>query len=68
MFTWLMKRVHYVHGEGNYALVMSEGNLSGQPYAYYDLLRVENLKVAEHWGVMAPIPPKSEWKNDNGKF
>ena len=62
------EKVHYVHGEGNYALVMSEGNLSGQPFAYFDLLRIENLKIAEHWGVMAPIPPKSEWKNENGKF
>ena len=31
------EKVHYVYGEGNYALVMSEGNLSGEPYAYYDL-------------------------------
>lgn len=28
----------------------------------------EDGKIAEHWDVMATIPPKSDWKNDNGKF
>jgi predicted SnoaL-like aldol condensation-catalyzing enzyme len=29
---------------------------------------VENGKIAEHWDVIETIIPKSEWKNDNGKF
>lgn len=62
------EKIHYVHGEGNYALVMSEGNLSGIAYAYFDLLRIKDFKIAEHWGVMAPILPKPERKNNNGKF
>jgi hypothetical protein len=24
--------------------------------------------IAEHWDIIEAIPPKSEWKNDNGKF
>lgn len=60
--------IHKVLGEGNFVLTMSEGKLGNQPTAYYDLFRLENGQIVEHWDVIAPIPPKSEWKNDNGKF
>lgn len=60
--------IHKIVGEGNFVLVMSEGKLGGQPTAYYDLFRLENEQIVEHWDVITPIPLKSEWKNDNGKF
>lgn len=60
--------IHKVLGEGNFVLTMSEGKLGANPTAYYDLFRLENGQIVEHWDVIAPIPPKSEWKNDNGKF
>ncbi len=41
---------------------------SNKPVAYYDLFRVENGKIAEHWDVIENIPPQSEWRNQNGKF
>jgi len=66
--TMKVNKLHMVLGEGNYVFCMSEGTLADKPYAYYDLFRVENGKLAEHWDVMAEIPPKSEWKNNNGKF
>lgn len=59
---------HAIYGEGNLVLVMSEGDISGQPTAFYDLFRVENGKIAEHWDVIAPILPDSEAANTNGKF
>ena len=61
-------KIHKVLGEGNFVLTMSEGKLGTTPTAYYDLFRLENGQIIEHWDVIAPIPPKSEWKNDNGKF
>ncbi len=61
-------KVHKILGEGNFVLTMTEGKFADKPYAYYDLFRVENNKIAEHWDVMAPIPAQSEWKNKNGKF
>ncbi|HEY0705250.1 MAG TPA: nuclear transport factor 2 family protein [Polyangia bacterium] len=61
-------RIHRVLGEGNFVLVMSEGSFGGTHVAYYDLFRVEAGKIAEHWDTIEPIPPKSEWKNQNGKF
>ena len=61
-------KVHRVLGEGNFVLVVSEGSFGGKHVAYYDLFRVANGKIAEHWDVIEPIPPRGEWKNDNGKF
>jgi predicted SnoaL-like aldol condensation-catalyzing enzyme len=61
-------KVHKVLGEGNFVLVASEGEFAGKPSAFYDLFRVENGKIAEHWDTIETIPPRSEWKNANGKF
>ena len=61
-------KVHYVHGQGNFALVMSEGKFADKPFAFFDFLRLEEDNVVEHWGIMAPILPKSDWKNSNDKF
>lgn len=60
--------IHKVLGDGNFVLTLSEGTLGDQHTAYYDLFRLENNQIVEHWDVIAPIPPKSEWKNNNGKF
>lgn len=61
-------RVHKVLGEGDIVLVASEGTFAGKPTAFYDLFRVENGKVAEHWDTIETIPPRDTWKNTNGKF
>lgn len=61
-------KIHLVLGEGNFVLVVSEGAFAGKPTSFYDLFRVENGKIAEHWDVMEAILPRSEWKNENGKF
>jgi predicted SnoaL-like aldol condensation-catalyzing enzyme len=61
-------RVHKVLGEGNFVLVISEGQFGGQHVAFYDLFRVQAGKIAEHWDTIEPIPPRAEWKNANGKF
>jgi predicted SnoaL-like aldol condensation-catalyzing enzyme len=61
-------RIHQVLGEGNFVLVVSEGSFGGKPTSFYDLFRVENGKIAEHWDTIETIPAQSEWKNQNGKF
>lgn len=59
---------HQVLAQGNYVLAVSEGTFGGTPTSYYDLWRVENGKIAEHWDVMEPIADPSAWQNQNGKF
>src|SRR5258706_498873 len=61
-------KIHRVLGEGNFVLVVSEGHFGKDHDAFYDLFRVENSKIAEHWDVIEPIPAKENWKNNNGKF
>ncbi|KGJ94402.1 nuclear transport factor 2 family protein [Colwellia psychrerythraea] len=59
---------HKILGEGNFVLSISEGSFADKPTSFYDLFRVENGKIVEHWDVMETITPKEQWKNTNGKF
>ncbi len=61
-------RIHRVLGEGDFVLVVSEGHFNVEHTSFYDLFRVENGKIAEHWDIVETIPAKSEWKNENGKY
>lgn len=61
-------RIHKVLGEGDFVLVVSEGEFAGKHSAFHDLFRVANGKLVEHWDVIEPIPPREQWKNGNGKF
>ncbi|MFN3257042.1 MAG: nuclear transport factor 2 family protein [Ilumatobacter sp.] len=58
--------VHQIIGQGNFVLFMSEGALGDTPTAYYDLLRLDDGKIVEHWDVISEIP--AEMAHDNGKF
>jgi len=62
------RRIHKVLGEGNFVLVASEGELGGRHSAFYDLFRVANGKIAEHWDTIETIPAATMHKNANGKF
>lgn len=59
---------HLLLAQGNFVLAVSEGTFGGAPTSYYDLWRVENGKIAEHWDVMETIADESTWQNQNGKF
>ena len=61
-------KVHQVLAQGNFVLAVSEGTFGGAATSYYDLWRIENGKIAEHWDVMETIAPKDTWQNQNGKF
>ena len=61
--------LHKVLGQGNFVLSVSEGRFGkGDHTAYYDLFRLENGLIVEHWDVISNIPEKGNWKNNNGKF
>ena len=61
-------RNHRLLAEGDFVLSVSEGALSGTHTSFYDLFRLSQGKIIEHWDTTEAIPPRSEWKNDNGKF
>lgn len=64
----IYKKNHKILGEGNFVLAVSEGIFMKKHVAFYDLFRIENSKVVEHWDTIEEIPKKEKWQNTNGKF
>jgi len=62
------QRIHRVLAEGNFVLCVSEGYVVGQHSSFYDMFRINTHKIVEHWDTTEKIAPRTEWKNDNGKF
>ena len=59
-------KTHFIVAEGNFVFTASEGEFLGTHSAFYDLFRVEDGKIVEHWDVIQEIPEESA--NNNGKF
>ncbi|WP_417839992.1 nuclear transport factor 2 family protein [Tritonibacter scottomollicae] len=55
-----------VVAESNFVFTASEGTLSDAPTAFFDLFRVADGKIVEHWDVVTEIP--AVLPHDNGKF
>lgn len=62
------EKKHRVLAEGNFVLTVCEGYYSNKHSAIYDLYRIDSGILVEHWDTIESIPPRSEWKNENGKF
>ncbi|MEO1041063.1 MAG: nuclear transport factor 2 family protein [Pseudomonadota bacterium] len=63
---YTLTKVHMVIGEGNFVLAVSEGTEGDTPLAFYDLFRIEDGLIVEHWDVLEEIP--DAMAHDNGKF
>jgi predicted SnoaL-like aldol condensation-catalyzing enzyme len=61
-------KLHRLLAEGNFVLSVCEGFINGRHSSFYDLYRLCDDKIVEHWDTTETIPAKSEWKNSNGKF
>lgn len=59
---------HIILGEGNFVLSVSEGVFMDERVAFYDIFRIENGLVVEHWDTIQKLIPEEEAKNGNGKF
>ena len=63
------KKLHKVLGQGNFVLAISEGKFGkGDDTSFYDLFRLENGQIVEHWDVIETIIAEADRKNTNGKF
>jgi len=61
----IYRTVFKIIGQGNFVMVYSHVFL-GQELAVFDLLRVEDGKIVEHWDNMEPIPEGPQ--PNSGKF
>jgi predicted SnoaL-like aldol condensation-catalyzing enzyme len=61
-------KIDKVIGEGNFALVISEGSFQHTPYSFYDFFRMAHGQIQEHWDVLQPLTPPDQAKNNNGQF
>ncbi len=59
--------VAFVVGQGNFVASYSRVNLGGQQLAVFDIFRLEDGLIVEHWDNMEPIPEPAEAGN-SGKF
>ena len=59
-------KTHRIVAEGDMVFVMSEGLMGQTPTAFFDLFRVANGEIVEHWDTMAEIP--AQMAHANGKF
>ncbi|PHR69292.1 MAG: hypothetical protein COA66_14935 [Arcobacter sp.] len=59
---------HILLGEGSFVLSVSEGLFMNKHVSFYDLFRIEDGKIVEHWDTIEEILPKDKWQNTNGKF
>lgn len=61
------KKLHKLIGQGNFVVAYSEMNLGSDAYAVFDLFRLEDGLIVEHWDNMEIILPEDQWGN-SGKF
>lgn len=60
------KKIHQVLAEGNFVVTLSEGELAGKITAFYDIFRVADGKIVEHWDVIQEVPV--QMAHGNGMF
>ncbi len=54
-------------GEGNFVVTYCKKHKNSQDYATFDLYRLVNDLIVEHWEASEPILPRAQWGN-SGKF
>ena len=50
------EQVHKVIGEGNFVVTQSKCLIQGKAHVVYDIYRLGNGKIKEHWSVKQIIP------------
>lgn len=64
----IYKKNHMILGEGNFVLTVSQGEFMKKEVSFYDLFRIENGKIVEHWDTIEKIIAVKNRQNQNGKF
>ncbi len=60
-------KVHRVIGQGNFVVALSHALVCAEDWAFFDIFRLKDGKLVEHWDVQEKIGPEETW-NNSGKF
>ena len=60
-------KISILVAEDHFVLTGASGALGDQPTAFYDLWRLENGLIVEHWDIIAPIQTENRPKGYPGK-
>ena len=60
-------KVHKLIGQGNFMVAHVHQQRGDSHYAAFDIFRVKNGKLVEHWDVQEKILAPKKW-NNSGKF
>ncbi|MGL1920725.1 MAG: nuclear transport factor 2 family protein [Hyphomicrobiales bacterium] len=55
--------MHHVIAEGNFVMILGEAKLAKAKFSVFDIYRIEDGKIAEHWNVTEKTPHKMRHKN-----
>lgn len=61
------RKVHRLIGQGNFVVIYSHVQMGASHYAIFDIFRLKDGKVVEHWDVQEKIQAPEQW-NNIGKF
>jgi len=56
-----------VIGEGDHVAALGKMRIGGKDHAAFNLFRIDDGKIAEHWDCIEEIAPREDWAN-SGKF
>lgn len=65
--TLYYRDIHRIIGQGNFVVSFAHQVWNGIDYAAFDIFRLENGLIVEHWDNVETLPPESELVN-SGKF
>jgi len=60
-------KVHKLIGQGNFVVTLSHLQMGDSHYCAFDIFRLKDGLIVEHWDVMEKILPPEQW-NNQGKF
>ncbi|MCR9138766.1 MAG: nuclear transport factor 2 family protein [Alphaproteobacteria bacterium] len=60
-------KVHRLIGQGNFVVTLSHQQMDQNHYCCFDIYRLQNGMICEHWDVTEKIPCPEAW-NNQGKF
>ncbi len=60
-------KVHKLIGQGNFVVTLGHLQMGDSHYCAFDIFRLKDGLIVEHWDVMEKILPPEQW-NNQGKF